>query len=103
MEGPIWSIFVFVELIIFLKTYLVGGLAPPNQLLGFLLFPPAGNAGWENDMSMATKDSTRTCHFIHLPSKETKLTKLKYQFLGFCIVGRSILGQMVNPQKVNLP
>jgi hypothetical protein len=38
------QIFEFVKLILFLKTYLWGGLAPSSQTLGSLLTPP----GWQS-------------------------------------------------------
>jgi hypothetical protein len=52
--------FELVILVLFLKTYLQGGLASSSPIVGSLLIPLANEAVWENDLSIATIDSTNS-------------------------------------------
>ncbi len=52
--------FELVMLVLFLKTYLQGGLAPSSPTAGSLLIPLANEVVWENDLSIATIDSTNS-------------------------------------------
>ncbi len=45
---------------LFLKTYLGGGIAQPIQAVGSLLIPLAGEARWENDLSIAPMGLTNS-------------------------------------------
>jgi hypothetical protein len=47
---------MFMALILFLKMYLGGGLAPSGQTVGSFLYTLAGIIGRENDVSIATMD-----------------------------------------------
>ncbi len=53
------QIFEFIRLILFLKMYSGGGLAPSSQTVGGpLLIPLASKAGKANDLSIAPIDLT---------------------------------------------
>jgi hypothetical protein len=54
----IGQIFEFVRLVLFLKKYLRGCLAPSSQTEGSLLIPLAGFADQANDLSIAPIDLT---------------------------------------------
>jgi hypothetical protein len=59
------QIFEFVELILFLKTYFGGSLAPSIQTVGSLLIPLAGRAGRENDLSIALNGFDKLKHLTN--------------------------------------
>jgi hypothetical protein len=54
------QIFEFVELILFFKTYLGGGLAPSSQTVGSLLYSLASKTDQKNDVSITQIESTKS-------------------------------------------
>jgi hypothetical protein len=53
-------IFQFIKLILSLKMYLGGGLAPSSQTVGSLQIPHAGKASQENDLSITQMDLAKS-------------------------------------------
>ncbi len=81
-------IFEFVELLLFLKNYLGGVLAPSSQMVGYLLIPLANKASGVNDMSIAPMDliqklnRLRQYHFFNSSLQRVIYSYIVKEFLG---------------------